>query len=207
MVNDQIVKVCGMRDGDNISQLENLPIDMIGFIFYNKSPRLITEMPSYMPQKAKRVGVFVNEEKQSIITYADRFDLDYIQLHGNESADYCKALRSLEYKVIKAFSISSAKDLENIYEYEPHCDLFLFDTKCRNYGGSGNQFDWNILQTYKGKKGFLLSGGINLYSTRALKEFSHPRLIGYDLNSRFEISPGNKDVNRIKEFIEKLQHK
>lgn len=164
-------------------------------------------MPSYMPQKAKRVGVFVNEEKQSIITYADRFDLDYIQLHGNESADYCKALRNLEYKVIKAFSISSAKDLENIYEYEPHCDLFLFDTKCRNYGGSGNQFDWNILQTYKGKKGFLLSGGINLYSTRALKEFSHPRLIGYDLNSRFEISPGNKDVNRIKEFIEKLQHK
>ena len=117
-----------MRDGDNISQLENLPIDMIGFIFYNKSPRLITEMPSYMPQKAKRVGVFVNEEKQSIITYADRFDLDYIQLHGNESADYCKALRNLEYKVIKAFSISSAKDLENIYEYEPHCDLFLFDT-------------------------------------------------------------------------------
>ena len=106
---------------------------------------------------------------------------------------------------IKAFSISHPKDLKNVYKYEKVCDLFLFDTKCEQYGGSGNLFDWNILHTYNGLLPFLLSGGINSYSANALKEFKHPRLAGYDLNSRFELEPGKKDPVRIRTFLNELK--
>lgn len=205
MVNDKIIKVCGMRDGDNIKQLETLPIDMIGFIFYNKSPRCMLEMPEYMPKRALRIGVFVNEEKDAIEMYADRFGLHYIQLHGDESPEYCRTLEAHGLKIIKAFSVNDVKDLKSVHLYEPYCKMFIFDTKCNQYGGSGNQFDWNILESYKGETPFLLSGGINSYSARALKEFNHPALAGYDINSRFETKPGLKDIERINKFLKDLK--
>lgn len=205
MVHDKLIKVCGMMDGENIRQVELLLVDLIGFIFYPKSPRFVQQMPDYLPERAKRVGVFVNEEKSVIEMYADRFELDFIQLHGNESPEYCRTLFNNGYQIIKAFSIANRNDIKKTEEYEPYCTLFLFDTKCEQYGGSGNQFDWSILKDYKGERDFLLSGGINMYSAKGLNEFQHPRLAGYDLNSRFEREPGNKDTKRLKAFLEELK--
>ena len=194
-----------MQDGENIRQTEMLKIDLIGFIFYPKSPRCIYEMPDYLPVHARRVGVFVNESRQTIDMFADRFGLNFIQLHGDESPEYCRSLQSNGFKLIKAFSIAGPKDLHPVYDYEKYCDYFLFDTKCQQYGGSGNQFDWNILRAYNGDTPFLLSGGINPYSAKALREFHHPRLAGYDLNSRFETKPGRKDTERICQFLNELR--
>lgn len=194
-----------MREAENIREVEQLKVDMIGFIFYPKSPRCLYELPAYMPVKAKRVGVFVNEDKKEIEIFADRFSLDYIQLHGNESPEYCHSLRATGLRLIKAFSIARRKDFENIGTYEESCDYFLFDTKCEQHGGSGNQFDWSMLNSYKGKKPFLLSGGINRYSPPTLKELRHPQLAGFDLNSRFETKPGLKDVERLRHFLEELR--
>lgn len=145
-----------MREAENIREVEQLKVDMIGFIFYPKSPRCLYELPAYMPVKAKRVGVFVNEDKKEIEIFADRFSLDYIQLHGNESPEYCHSLRATGLRLIKAFSIARRKDFENIGTYEESCDYFLFDTKCEQHGGSGNQFDWSMLNSYKGKSLFCL---------------------------------------------------
>lgn len=200
-----IIKVCGMTEANNIRDIEQLGVDMIGFIFYPKSPRCLCEIPEYLPVRAKRVGVFVNENKEDILMYADRFGLDYIQLHGNESPDYCRTLHSNGLRLIKAFSISLPKDLFDVSAYNGLCDYYLFDTKTPQFGGSGNQFDWNILHYYNGSTPFLLSGGINPYSAKAIKEFHHPRLAGIDLNSRFETAPGLKDVERIEMFLKELR--
>lgn len=202
---NMLIKVCGMREGKNILDIEQLGVHMVGLIFYPKSPRYVYEMPQYLPQQAKRVGVFVDERKEYVQIIADRFSLDYVQLHGSESPEYCHALRLAGLNVIKSFPVATEKDLEKTKLYDGKCDYFLFDAKCETYGGSGNQFDWDILNGYKGETLFLLSGGINLYSTRALKSFDHPRLAGYDINSRFEIMPGKKDVKRVAKFIKQIK--
>ncbi len=194
-----------MCEAENIRKVEQLGVDMIGFIFYPKSPRFVYELPSYLPEHSSRAGVFVNEEKSTVQMYADRFGLHYIQLHGNESPAYCRSLRHAGVKIIKAFPIAHPTDVKNVYKYEDVCDLFLFDTKCEKYGGSGNQFDWNLLHIYNGNTPFLLSGGINQYSAPALNAFSHPLLAGYDLNSRFELKPGKKDVERLHQFLNQLK--
>ena len=200
-----MIKVCGMTDADNIRDVEVLGVDMIGFIFYPKSPRYLYQIPRYLPTLAKRVGVFVNETKENILMYVDRFGLNYVQLHGDESPEYCRTLHSQGIRIIKAFSIARRKDFENTEAYEKSCDYFLFDTKCEQHGGSGNQFDWSMLNSYKGKKPFLLSGGIHPYSPPTLKELRHPQLAGFDLNSRFETKPGLKDVERLRHFLEELR--
>lgn len=200
-----MIKVCGMTEAENIRNVDVLGVDMIGFIFYPKSPRYVYQMPRYLPTLAKRVGVFVNETKENILMLADRFGLDYIQLHGEESPEYCRTLHSQGLHIIKAFSIGHAKDLLATAHYQGFCNYYLFDTRTAHYGGSGQQFDWSILQLYTAPTPFLLSGGINPYSTKALQEFHHPRLAGIDINSRFEISPGIKDVERIEKFLRELR--
>lgn len=150
-----IIKVCGMTEAENIRNVEQLDVDMIGFIFYPKSPRCLCEMPAYLPVHAKRVGVFVNENKDDILMYTDRFALDYIQLHGNESPEYCRSLCNNGLHLIKAFSIAHPKDLAAVSAYKGLCDYYLFDTKTPQYGGSGNQFDWNLLLRYTGMTPFL----------------------------------------------------
>lgn len=203
---DTIIKVCGMTETENIRHIEQLGVDMIGFIFYPKSPRCLCEMPGYLPIRAKRVGVFVNESKENILMYTDRFGLNYIQLHGNESPEYCRSLLNAgNLRIIKAFSIAGPNDLPAISAYSSLCDYYLFDTKSPKYGGSGKQFDWNLLHRYNGSTPFLLSGGINSYSANAIKEFHHPRFAGVDINSRFETSPGMKDVERIRMFLYELR--
>ncbi len=199
------IKVCGMTDAENIRQTEQLGVDMMGFIFYPKSPRCLYDIPEYLPQRAKRVGVFVNENKETVCIYADRFGLDYVQLHGNESPEYCRSLCQQGLQLIKAFSIASPKDLSRMSAYEGICSYYLFDTKTEELGGSGKRFDWNLLTGYRGLTPFLLSGGIGPDSTQALKKFHHYRMAGIDINSRFETAPGVKDVARIREFIRKLR--
>lgn len=198
-----MVKVCGMRDPENIRAVEALGVDLMGFIFYPPSPRFVGDKaPSYLPG-CTRVGVFVNEPEDAVLRRCEEFGISTVQLHGKETPEYCTGLRSMGYKVIKAFSVSGKEDIEKAASYEGCCDMFLFDTKCSSVGGSGVSFDWSVLQSYEGNTPFLLSGGIGPESE--LDSFKHPMLAGYDLNSRFETAPGMKDEDKLKEFIGKLK--
>lgn len=196
----KIVKVCGMTQGDNIREVEALGIDLMGFIFYEKSPRCVRQKPDYLPVHAQRVGVFVNASLEEMVEKAASFGLTHIQLHGNESPLQCEQLKEAGFKVIKAFSIASEADLKVTTNYHEVCDYFLFDTKTPAFGGSGQSFDWDILSHYTGATPFLLSGGIGLESVEALNRFSHPALAGYDLNSKFEVAPGIKEIGKIQKF-------
>ena len=194
-----IVKVCGMRDAENIREVEALGIDMMGFIFYPKSSRYVSEQPAYLPQKCKRVGVFVNEDVENIKKIADNYALDFIQLHGHESIEDVQKLQ--DRKVIKAFNIATKEDLDATVPYVGLVDYFLFDTKGPSVGGNGEKFDWSILDAYNGDTPFLLSGGIGPDDAERIKTFCHPKCIGIDLNSRFEIEPGIKDIVKLKTFL------
>ncbi|MCQ2147364.1 MAG: phosphoribosylanthranilate isomerase [Bacteroidales bacterium] len=206
MQSGKIIKVCGMTKGENIQEIEALGVDFLGMIFYPKSPRFITEKPSYLPSKAKKVGVFVNTSPEVIQIQDIRYRFDYIQLHGNESPEQCKELIGYGFKLSKAFSIETPEDIERTKDYDGLCEYFLFDTKCKGVGGSGKVFDWSILDLYKGETKFLLSGGLSLENIDQIKAFKHDKLAGYDLNSRFETEPGIKDTQRIKEFIQLLKY-
>ena len=198
-----IIKVCGMRDSKNIQQVEELRPDWLGFIFWPKSSRYVSTFPGYMPTHAKRVGVFVDEDIETVRHTAHDYALDIIQLHGQESPEYAAQLR--EWEVVKAISVSSREDIMTYQSYEGLVDYFLFDTKCKTVGGSGQQFDWQVLDAYDGRTPFLLSGGIGPDDAERVSAFRHPQCIGIDLNSRFETAPGLKDIHKLKEFIKKLR--
>ena len=198
-----MIKVCGMRDAENICQVEALGIDMMGFIFYPKSSRYVSKHPEYLPTKCKRIGVFVDEDIEQVKHIAEEFALNLIQLHGSESPEYAQRLR--DWKVIKAFNIATKEDLEATKPYEGLVDYFLFDTKGKSAGGNGEKFNWNVLSNYKGNTPFLLSGGIGPDDAGRIKVFQHPKCIGIDLNSRFETAPALKDINKLKSFIQALQ--
>lgn len=205
MTSQRIIKVCGMKEGGNIRAVEAIAaVDMIGMVFYPPSPRYVARRPDYLPARAARVGVFVDEDARTVLARAGEYRLDYVQLHGHESPEYCRALQRQGVSPIKAFSIGCAADLERTAPYEGLCRYFLFDTACKGYGGSGNAFDWRVLRRYAGSVPFLLSGGIGLHNAEALKQVEHPLLAGYDLNSRFELSPGRKDTEKIQQFVELL---
>ena len=194
-----MIKVCGMREADNIREVETLGIDMMGFIFWPKSSRYVSQRPDYLPKRVKRVGVFVDEDPEQVKRMAGAYGLDYIQLHGHESPSYIFQLRGLH--VIKAFNISTAEDLIQTQPYEGLVDYFLFDAKGKSVGGNGEKFNWDVLDAYQGNTPFLLSGGIGPDDTERVNAFHHPKCIGIDLNSRFELSPGLKDVAKLKEFM------
>ena len=194
-----IIKVCGMREADNIREVEMLGIDMMGFIFWPKSSRFASQRPDYLPKNVKRVGVFVDEDPEQVKRLADDYDLDYIQLHGQESPSYIFQLGGLH--IIKVFNISTAEDLLQAQPYEGIVDYFLFDAKGKSVGGNGEKFNWDVLSAYNGSTPFLLSGGIGPDDATNVKAFHHPKCIGIDLNSRFELSPGLKDVAKLKEFM------
>ena len=198
-----VIKVCGMREADNIHEVEALGVDWLGLIFWPKSSRYVSERPDYLPQHVKRVGVFVDEALDTVKKKADAYVLDLIQLHGSESPDYIRALKA-SCSIIKAFSIATADDLEQTKDYEGLADYFLFDTKGPSVGGNGVQFNWDVLKDYHGQTPFLLSGGIGPDDAERIQAFTHPQCIGIDLNSRFELSPGLKDINKLKQFIQVL---
>ncbi|WP_294083014.1 phosphoribosylanthranilate isomerase [Proteiniphilum sp. UBA5384] len=198
-----IIKVCGMREASNILEVEHLGTDWMGFIFYPKSPRYVGETLPYIPENVKRVGVFVNEDHERVLALAEKNRLDILQLHGDESPEICQKLREKGFLMVKAFGIATDKPFpsELIGQYEGCCDYFLFDTKTDLYGGSGKKFGWALLEEYRGETPFLLSGGISPKDVEAVKGFSHPRCVGIDLNSGFEIEPTVKDVQLLQEFI------
>lgn len=241
MTRNMIIKVCGMTDADNIRDVEQLGANLIGMVFYPQSPRYVSMIssragltPDYSPERlahleqslqqggaaesapqgqAPRVGVFVDEMPQTIITRIYNHHLDYVQLHGNESAVMCANLRrTLDpdirpgVRIIKAIRVGSAADIDAWRQYRDVVDMLLFDTHCAEVGGSGRQFDWSLLNRYDGDLPFLLSGGIGPEDAQRVLDFQHPRCVGIDLNSRFETSPGIKDIPLLRNFINTIRH-
>ena len=284
-MNYQLIKVCGMRDAQNIREVAALGVNLIGLIFYPKSPRYVESIssdagiiPDYSSLKSltpkplskgegsdmldkqlkaeetkgetrnkqpvsaqlkstqskapfnkvttplafgeghggeaaipKFVGVFVDDMPQNIVTAVYNYHLSYVQLHGDESPVMIDNLRRTlvpdivpQIKIIKAISVFSAEDLKRCEQYEGHVDLFLFDTKCKGYGGSGQKYDWSVLKAYTGQTPFLLSGGIGPDDADRLRDFHHPQCVGIDLNSKFETTPGMKDINLLQNFLHQL---
>ena len=197
-----IIKTCGMRDADNIRAVSELRIDWMGFIFWAPSSRYVSEKPSFLPTRQKRVGVFVDARIEEVKSKADEYALDLIQLHGSESPAFCERLKAnSRQQLIKAFNIATQEDLQQTSPYEGLVDYFLFDTKAKMVGGNGTQFDWSVLSAYQGNTPFLLSGGIGPDDAEKVRNFHHPQLAGIDLNSRFELSPALKDIEKLKQFI------
>ncbi|MDR1720318.1 MAG: phosphoribosylanthranilate isomerase [Dysgonamonadaceae bacterium] len=203
------IKVCGLKDPDNIRAVSRLPIEMMGFIFYPKSLRyaglLHPEALSVIPLSIMKVGVFVNEPEASVVAIMEKYRLQAVQLHGDESPSLCRQLKKRGYVVIKSFNVATAEDFIRTNGYEDACDYFLFDAKTPLYGGSGKQYDWHILHDYHGKIPFFLSGGIGSDDFARLKSFDHPGLYAIDLNSRFETAPGIKDIELLNSFNQKIK--
>jgi len=233
-----IVKVCGMREADNIRAVEALGADWIGMIFHPESPRFVQMVPTHagiIPdragvqadaapatagqprQRAKRVGVFVDDMAQNIITRVVNYELDFVQLHGHESPTLIRNLRRTLCAAdgqgraiapglgfIKAISVASRDDVRQWEQYADCVDYLLFDTRSPLPGGSGEQFDWSLLEAYDGPLPFLLSGGIGPGDAERVRQFRHPRLAGIDLNSRFETAPAVKDVELLRAFLAAL---
>jgi len=204
-----IVKICGMGDMVRMHQLAAMPVNMLGFIFYSKSPRYVVGKIdpveiTKLPKHIERVGVFVNAEIDEIHDMCESYFLTAIQLHGSESPELCHELKAEGYTILKAFNIAKENDYE---AYAPYCDYFLFDTPSTQHGGTGQKFDWAMLENYKGNTPFLLSGGIGPDDAEALKQIVHPKFAGIDINSKFEVEPGIKDMSLIGKFMDEIKHK
>ncbi len=199
-----------MRDPLNIRAVEQLDVDWMGFIFWDRSKRHVSHCPLYMPKRQKRVGVFVDSSIDDIVSHIEDYSLDIVQLHGSESRDYIERLKlkaSASVVIIKSFNVSCASDFEMTRKYESVSDYFLFDSKSTLPGGSGRQFDWSVLQYYDGDVPFLLSGGIGPSDYDSIRRIRHPQFSGIDLNSGFEISPSLKDTEKLKTFLTRLNSK
>ena len=219
-----------MREPENIRAVEELGVDMIGFIFVPQSKRYVRMissnagiLPDYADERQNetsaagkkaplRVGVFVDDMPQNIITRIYNYNLDYVQLHDDESAVMIDNLRrSVDpdihkgLKIIKAISVASENDVKRWREYEGHADMLLFDTKGDEAGGNGRHFDWELLNAYDGNIPFLLSGGIDIDDALEIRKIKHPMFAGVDINSRFETEPAVKDVEKTRNFIRLLK--
>jgi phosphoribosylanthranilate isomerase len=206
----QKIKICGMKYQDNINDVAALQPDFMGFIFYKKSPRNFENQALNLPKSIKKVGVFVNETYEEIASKAKQYELDFIQLHGEESPEFCEILESNSIKVIKSFNINKEFNFSHLKIYENYCSYFLFDTKSKLYGGNGISFDWSLLQHYQLRKPYFLSGGIGPESTAILKTFLKSSNAKYcfaiDLNSKFESSAGIKQTSQLSQFIKEINH-
>jgi phosphoribosylanthranilate isomerase len=204
------VKVCGMTNSVNVKLVSEAKPDFIGFIFYPGSPRYVGEDPETglfrdIPESIKKTGVFFNEENHRTMDLSVRKGLDMIQLHGDESPEYCLQLRSAGLSIIKAFNVDENFNFETLAKYVLVCDYFLFDTKTTTPGGSGQKFNWGKLEKYTLEKPFFLSGGIGPDDVDLIKALENRGLYAVDINSRFETSPGIKDPVLVKKFIEKIK--
>ncbi len=197
------IKVCGMKHQQNVDEVVGLGLDFIGNIFFAKSPRNIEIAVN---TSAKKVGVFVKESIEVIKSKIKENDLKIIQLHGGESNDFCKEVKNLGMEVWKVFSVGEDFDFTQLQHF-PDADLFLFDTKTENHGGAGRKFDWSLLDRIdkESPKIYFLAGGIGPGDAQEIKSLNLEKLIGLDLNSKFEIEPGLKDVGLLKKFLEELR--
>jgi phosphoribosylanthranilate isomerase len=204
------VKVCGMRNRENIREITACKPDLLGFIFYPSSkryvgekfdPRLLRKIPPYI----YKVGVFVNESPEKIVQLIERYNLDMVQLHGDEDVNVLSELKAKKISIIKSFHINEQFDFNLTEPYLPYCDFFLFDSKSDSYGGAGVKFSWAKLEKYTFQKPFFLSGGIGIEDIESIRAIKHSGLYGVDINSRFEISDGYKDVFLVGDFINKVK--
>ncbi len=201
------IKVCGMRETNNIQSIVDLGVDYIGFIFFEGSPRFFGEhriIPE-VDSKVKKIGVFVNESVDNVGQQIGKHRLDGVQLHGDETPAYIHSVKKAFPDVLiwKAFRMKDASDLQQIKVYEGLCDRYIFDTKGKQYGGNGTTWNYHILKDQEIETSFFLSGGIDEQVDKEILMNIHPNCIGLDLNSKFELEPGLKDVNKLKTFIEK----
>ena len=202
------IKVCGLKFPENIEAVSALNPDYMGFIFYGKSPRFAGELTvallNSIPSPICKTAVFVNETKENISKLIELFHFDAIQLHGDENEVFCNHFKG-NVRVIKAFGLDEQFDFKQLKKFEDSADLFLFDTKTSLHGGSGQAFNWNILNNYKLNVPFFLSGGISPDNLEEIKNISHPQFYGIDLNSRFEISPGIKDIDKLQKAFDTVK--
>jgi phosphoribosylanthranilate isomerase len=203
------LKVCGMKY--NTFEVAALQPNYLGFIFHEDSPRNFEETIPQLPKSIKKVGVFVDKTVEFIVGQIEKHQLDAVQLHGHESPEICKLLKSANVEVIKVFSIKNEFDFSVLAPYENVCDYFLFDTKGKLPGGNGYTFDWSVLNNYPSTKPFFLSGGIGLDELKKIKKFKDNLASKYryvlDVNSKFEIEPGLKDIKKLKEFKNQINAK
>lgn len=206
------IKICGMKHPGNIREIAALAPDMVGFIFYAPSPRYVSvdEVAAALPlldNTILRVGVFVNELTEKVIEICTRLQLNYAQLHGNETPQIAAQIRNKGIGIIKAFKVDDAFDMNTVLAYEESADFFLFDTNTAQHGGSGKKFNWSILNTYPSTKPFILSGGIGVDDIKEILNLTFPQLYGIDINSKIELSPGLKDAQQAQNIITKIRTK
>jgi phosphoribosylanthranilate isomerase len=206
----RLVKICGLRDEKNIQAVAALKPDLMGFIFYPESKRYVGKnfkLPEIrdISLKTKTVAVFVNETLDRVVEIVQTHQFNYIQLHGSESPQYCSNLAAKGLKILKAFGIHATFDWSLVLPYQDVCDFFLFDTSTKGYGGSGEKFEWNVLCQYAGSCPFFLSGGIGPNDVESIQNMNHKQFAGIDINSKFEVEPGLKDINLLENFLNQLQ--
>ncbi len=199
------LKVCGLKYATNVAALAAVQPDYMGFIFYPKSKRYVGEDLSIktletIPPQIEKVAVFVNENLENIIRICNKYGFKTLQLHGDETPDFAEKLSNLGYTIIKAFSVDKNFDFKNTLPYRTFCSYFLFDTKGAGYGGTGHQFEWNLLLNYDQITPYFLSGGIDINNVEDIKKMTNFNIHAIDINSRFEIEPGLKDVEKVKLF-------
>ena len=200
------LKVCGMRELENISALSELEPNFIGFIFWAKSSRFVDKKTPPLDKKIIKTGIFVDATFDYILTKIKDHQLDAVQLHGQESCSYCKVIKDYGLKVIKSFSIKNTFDFNTLEDYENSCDYYLFDTKGKLPGGNGFTFNWKILNEYPSQKPFFLSGGIGVDNLNEIKKLVKTKLPihAIDVNSKFETAPGNKNIELLKKFKKEI---
>ncbi|HRN73346.1 MAG TPA: phosphoribosylanthranilate isomerase [Ginsengibacter sp.] len=201
------IKVCGLTDSVQIQQLNTLGVDYTGLIFYKASPRFVEgklRAEELEEGAGIRTGVFVNEKEEEIRKRIVQYGLKGVQLCGDEAPELCTALQP-DVEVIKVVHVATSDDLKQMRKYEGYCDYFLLDTVSSGYGGSGQKFDWQMLSDNTIAKPFFLSGGIDEMDFERIASIHHPMLYGVDINSRFEVSPGIKDIDKIARFIKKIK--
>ena len=195
-----------MREPNNIEALSDLQPDYMGFIFWAPSSRYVETTTPELPTAIKKTGVFVDASVDYIQSMVQQHDLQAVQLHGEETPNYCQLIQGFGVEVIKAFSIKNTFDFSTLEAYENSCDFFLFDTKGSLPGGNGFTFDWSLLKEYPSKKPFFISGGIGLENTKAIKELLNTNLplFAIDVNSKFELAPALKNIDALTQFKNKL---
>jgi phosphoribosylanthranilate isomerase len=202
------IKICGMRDVRNIVEVGSMTPDYMGFIFYKDSPRYVGSdfyIPTNLPTSVKKVGVFVNESLENVLSATINYQLDFVQLHGDESVEVCQKLKDAGIRIIKVFRVDEEFDFSKTSAYSEVADYFLFDTKGKSYGGNAKKFDWDLLKEYDNKIPFFLSGGIdpeNVGDILALKDLN---IHAIDVNSGVELSPGLKSITKVSEAINNLR--
>lgn len=200
------IKICGMTDATNIRLATSLRPDWLGLIFHSPSPRCASGLdPAVLPPEVKFAGVFVNASAEDIISTAQLYNLSAVQLHGDESPEFCRSLRGLGFEVWKAIEIAGAADLRTAPEYADAADRIVLDRKSPSRGGTGMKFNWNILGSYPCGTPFMLGGGISPYDAGGIALIRSSNLVGIDLNSRFETAPGIKDIPLLASFISKIR--